>query len=296
MRVLRVRQTFARGSSGGEILRVHPGTETYALQCAGISIHCAWGARCDLQLDRRALALDDDVFLVAAPERRIRVQFRGGATGRALAICYSRGAAMRLLAELPPWRCAGAVNLRELGGDPYFSEHIRMRDRSSELLLRFIARHVDEGLDDALWYEEQSLFLLRRLLLRELGGRGDRVRAPLARTPMRRALVQRLGNITDLIHTAYERRLTLADFAAAANLSTFHMLRSFKLLHGMTPYEFLQRRRLSAGMRLLCSTNDSIEQIAECVGFADRRSFHRLAVREFGMHLRGLRRQGVSCL
>ena len=90
-------------------------------------------------------------------------------------------------------------------------------------------------------------------------------------------------------HSAYERPLSLADFAAAASLSTFHLLRAFKQLHGVTPYEFLQRRRLGAGLRLLRTTDDSVRDIAGRVGFADRRSFCRLAVREYGQRPRSLR-------
>ena len=117
--------------------------------------------------------------------------------------------------------------------------------------MRYIAHHVSTGIDDPQWYEEQVSFLLRRLLGHE---------ASLARTVSdmthmkswkRRETFMRLARVTDLIHSCYERPLTIEELAEAAHWSRFHMMREFKAVHGISPYEYLQRRRTQTAARLL---------------------------------------------
>lgn len=266
--------TGYRRIAAGEILQLHPCGGEIALECAGPSIFGAFGARLELSIERRALVLDDEVCVTARPERRLRARLRKWSRGTALVICFPADAVARLVGQ---------------DNDSRLVEHLRPHARSTGHLLRLIARQVEAGLADPGWYEEQAYFLLGRLLEAKPGAAQLSQPATPARGAARRALRERLGRVTDLIHSAYERPLSLADFAAAASLSTFHLLRAFKRLHGVTPYEFLQRRRLGAGLRLLRTTDDSVRDIAGRVGFADRRSFCRLAVREYGLRPRSLR-------
>lgn len=262
-----------RRIAAGEILQLHPHGAAVAVECAGPSIHAVFGARLELCVERRTVVLDDDVFVTARPERRLRARIRKNGDGTALIICFPADAVLRLTGQ---------------DDDSPIVENLRPHRRSTGHLLRFIARQVVIGHVDPLWYEEQAYFLLGRLLeawpVAE-GGQGPTG----AHGAVRRALRDRLGRVTDLIHSAYERPLSLADFADAASLSPFHLLRAFKQLHGVTPYAFLQRRRLGAGLRLLRTTGDSVGNIAGRVGFADRRSFCRMAVREYGLRPRSLR-------
>lgn len=75
--------------------------------------------------------------------------------------------------------------------------------------------------------------------------------------------------------------LTLADSAAAAGLSTYHFLRLFTRVLGVTPHQYLVRTRLRRAARLLQEPQRRVTDIAYEVGFADLsnfvRSFHRAA-------------------
>ena len=263
-----------RRIAAGEILQLHAGAGAVAIECAGPSIHGAFGARLELSIERRPLVLDDDVFVAARAERRLRARLRRGCTGSALILCFPADAIARLVGH---------------DDDARIVEHLRPHARSTGHLFRLIARQVEAGFTDPGWYEEQAYFLLGRLLATEAGAIDVSEPATAARGAARRALLDRLDRVTDLIHGAYERPLSLADFGAAASLSTFQLLRAFKQLHGVTPYEFLQRRRLVAGIRLLRACDDSIREIAGRVGFADPRSFCRQAVRQYGLRPRSLR-------
>ena len=53
--------------------------------------------------------------------------------------------------------------------------------------------------------------------------------------------VRAAARVTDLIHSCYERPLTIEELAGAAHWSRFHMMREFKAVHGISPYEYLVR-------------------------------------------------------
>ena len=66
------------------------------------------------------------------------------------------------------------------------------------------------------------------------------------------------------------------------------MMREFKAVHGISPYEYLQRRRTQSAARLLCSTDLSVAEIAERTGFHVRTLVRRLR-RSRGLGARALR-------
>ena len=75
--------------------------------------------------------------------------------------------------------------------------------------------------------------------------------------------------------------IDLQTQARRAGLSSFHFLRSFFAVLGVTPHQYLVRHRLRRAAQLLADEDRSITDVALDVGFADLsnfvRSFHRAA-------------------
>lgn len=75
--------------------------------------------------------------------------------------------------------------------------------------------------------------------------------------------------------------IDLAAAASQADLSTFHFLRVFANVLGVTPHQYLVRSRLRHAARLLADGDRSVTDVALDVGFADlsnfERTFHRAA-------------------
>jgi AraC-like DNA-binding protein len=75
--------------------------------------------------------------------------------------------------------------------------------------------------------------------------------------------------------------IALDDIAGEAGLSSFHFLRSFAKVLGVTPHQYLVRSRLRRAARLLADDSRSITDVAFDVGFGDLsnfvRTFHRAA-------------------
>jgi AraC-like DNA-binding protein len=88
-----------------------------------------------------------------------------------------------------------------------------------------------------------------------------------------------------------ERDHSLPSMAAAAGLSPFHFLRTFRHLTGVTPHQFLLRTRLRQAATRLASSDAKVIDIALASGFDDVSNFNRSFRAEFGQSPRTYRRR-----
>ena len=153
-------------------------------------------------------------------------------------------------------------------GAPDFIEHLQPHDATVSPILKFIRAHLWRGVVDEHWYEEQMVFLLERMRIhhRKLLQHIDQL--ALIRPTTRREVHRRVSLATDFLLTHYVAGVDLGTLARMAYLSKFHFLRLFRLIHGVTPRQFLQRKRLDAALRLLSTTQLTIKEVAASVGFA----------------------------
>ena len=87
-----------------------------------------------------------------------------------------------------------------------------------------------------------------------------------------------------------ERGFTLSSLARAAGLSPYHFVRVFEGITGVTPYQYVLRRRLrNAATRLLSDPAKVLEIALDC-GFGDVSNFNRAFRAEFGVSPREFRR------
>jgi AraC family transcriptional regulator len=84
--------------------------------------------------------------------------------------------------------------------------------------------------------------------------------------------------------------LDLDSAAREVGLSSFHFLRLFTRVLGVTPHQYLVRSRLRRAARLLADSATSITDIAFDVGFGDLSNFVRTFHRAAGVSPRGFRR------
>jgi AraC-like DNA-binding protein len=84
--------------------------------------------------------------------------------------------------------------------------------------------------------------------------------------------------------------IDLESVAGKFGLSSFHFLRLFAKVLGVTPHQYLIRSRLRRAARLLAEDARSITEIALDVGFADLSNFVRTFHRTAGVSPRSFRR------
>jgi AraC-like DNA-binding protein len=95
-----------------------------------------------------------------------------------------------------------------------------------------------------------------------------------------------------LIERHPETALTLEVLSREARLSPYHFLRTFQMLTGVTPHQYLLRVRLRHAALRLASHSSRILDVALDCGFGDLSSFNRAFRAEYGVNPRRYRGDG----
>jgi len=101
----------------------------------------------------------------------------------------------------------------------------------------------------------------------------DRVAVRLRKTSQ--AVTHRLEAARRLIDAEYFSHIDSKLLADAARMSRHHFIRMFSGAFGISPHQYLTRKRIGAAKRLLISSREPIEVIAAGVGFRSGPSLNR---------------------
>jgi AraC-like DNA-binding protein len=94
---------------------------------------------------------------------------------------------------------------------------------------------------------------------------------------------ERLKRVYDYIEAHLDDRLTLADLAGVACLSSYHFSRSLKQAVGVGPQRYVMHRRVERAKALMRRTDQPLALIAQEVGFADQSHLTSVFRREIGV-------------
>jgi transcriptional regulator GlxA family with amidase domain len=98
-----------------------------------------------------------------------------------------------------------------------------------------------------------------------------------------------LRRLRDHIDANIEKRISVEALAGLANLSVCYFVRAFKQSVGVTPHDYVIRRRVERTMELLSGTELSLSEIALAAGFADQSHCARRFRQHVGMSPRDYR-------
>lgn len=98
------------------------------------------------------------------------------------------------------------------------------------------------------------------------------------------------GRAIDYINDNLSRKVTLAELAGVAHVSTYHFARSFKTKTGLSPHQYVIRRRVERAKTLLADSDLTIAEVAEAVGFANQSHLAFHVRRQLGVSPKTLRR------
>jgi len=238
-----------------------------------LMLAAARGGRESYTLEHRRLAVDDDNFLLLNDGRAHASLIRSETHVETFKIFFRAGMADEVLAPLV--MPADRLLEREFPFDRFgfeFCEGLRPHDRLVSPVLRYIRHHALAGSDDVAWFDEQLSYLLERLLLehREIVRKVQAI--PYARAGTRKEIYRRVALAVDYIESCYEQPIDLDTLAQVACMSKFHFLRAFRSLQGVTPQNYVQRKRALVAKRLLATTALSTVEITLRVGYASRTS------------------------
>jgi AraC family transcriptional regulator len=268
----------------------------YPLYQQRLSIKAAWGGREDYFVDGRRLAIDDDTFMVLNDGRTYASRLRSRTPVTSFSIFFRPG----LVEDVERTLRSSPQSLLD---NPHatqnrcveFAEHVRYHDRQISPILRFIYRHVEMGITDENWYEEQLQFLASRMLaLRESDGRAVSMISAI-RPGTRKELFRRAGLAADFINTHFADPICLQQIATASLLAPYHCLRIFKSVYGKTPIRYLNDRRVQAAVRILHDSKTAVDDVAALVGFQSRTTLYRHLKRKSGASAISFRPAVAGC-
>ncbi|WP_431873771.1 helix-turn-helix domain-containing protein [Amycolatopsis sacchari] len=197
---------------------------------------------------------------VDVPDRPSLRRYRGDESMRSVQVHIPRDTVDTVAAQL-----GGAVDYEAVAasvakGDPLLEEAVRavgFPDGASEL-----------------YADSAATFLTTHLLTRHGRLRAD---SPPEREDARvRAVVA-------LMRERLAEPVTLADLAAEAHLSVYHLVRVFRNTTGQTPHRFLTRLRIEEAKRLLRDTDLALDAIARRCGFASPGALSTAFLRHTGV-------------
>ena len=241
-----------------------------------LSIKAAWGGREYYFVDGRRIPVDDETFLILNDGRTYSSALRSRVPVISFSVFFRPAMAedvARTLGNRP--ECLLDRPDGYVGAHIEFSEQVRRNDRHITPVLRFIFRHVDAGVTEEGWYEDQLYFLLQRMLVLHSRDRRTAALIPASRPGTRHELYRRVGLAADFINGNFAAQIDLKQIAAAARLSPFHCLRVFKSVYGKTPIAYLRERRVLTAERLLRNARNSVGEVAAAVGFQTRSTLFR---------------------
>jgi AraC-like DNA-binding protein len=99
----------------------------------------------------------------------------------------------------------------------------------------------------------------------------------------RRDILQRVYRARSYLHDHPGRTVTLAEIAAVAGMSQFHLARSFRAVFGIPPVQYHAGLRIALAEKELRRGHISIAEAAQRFGFAEPSSFSRAFVRVAGI-------------
>jgi len=145
------------------------------------------------------------------------------------------------------------------GGHPF--SFFNLRDEQKDIL-RYLNAMVQEATSQSMSYELVCHNLLEILLIKIL--RHQHFDLEVGKQSK---ATKDISFIKHYLETYYHESIQLEDRASMTHLSRFYISHSFKKEIGMSPMEYLIDIRIKESKILLRTTNYSISQVADIVGF-----------------------------
>ena len=235
----------------------------------------------------------DNSFLILNQGQEYSMEFQGTEATETLCPFFQRGFLAHVADSLAT---PAARQLDEIAPrfpqTEFYERLYPNRGRVACLLDGFhcgLGSHTADGswLEDWFYALAAALVELRNRVRNEVDG------FPGLRATTRAELYRRLHRGRDFLSSCYDKPVTVALAAKAANLSPFHFHHTFKLAFNQTPMRFLRECRLRAACKLLAETGQPVTTIALAVGFESLSSFSWLFRKRFGLSPRRFRAQIV---
>ncbi|HZE57749.1 MAG TPA: AraC family transcriptional regulator [Chthoniobacterales bacterium] len=259
---------------------------SYFAQTPGLplSLKSMFNGRALYRIERGEFSVDDSGYLILNNRQPYSIEIASPTAVETFVLWFPDGWAEEVLASLtrPNERLLDTPGLTSSAAT-FFERYTRhdetVSPRIRELRAAFKAKHA---IDDT-WLEEKLRGLLAAMLKVQDAVKQQTNELPAVRASTREELWRRVNRARDFLHAHLGSRIRLAEVAAAACLSPFHLLRTFQAAFRQTPHEYLNQCRLERAKFLLEKTRIPVTAICLDCGFTSLGSFSALFHKSCGM-------------
>jgi len=186
--------------------------------------------------------------------------------------------AKRIFLSLEPCIFQCAFPEADAGEDPELIEQWGIEDRQIEYILRALEADLEAGVPSGGLFGESLLNALAVHLLRRYGVQ------PITDVKPRNGLPRaRLNRVIEFIEEHLDQDITLAALAEIAGMGPHYFSELFKQSLGISPHQYVLRRRIERGRKLLHNPGISVLEAAVRSGFSDQSHFTKLFRRIVGV-------------
>jgi AraC family transcriptional regulator len=181
----------------------------------------------------------------------------------------------RLLFELDPAQLERLTEGRFAGGRVDVTERWIFKDARIEYLLKTLQIELEQGVPAGRLFGEQVGNTLAILLAEQYAVIAPDMFASRGQLPK-----SRLNTVCEYVEANLSRDISLSALASTAGMSPYYFARLFKQTTGITPHQYVVRRRIERAKELLRNPNMSVFEVGIRVGYVDPKHFRDLFRRE----------------
>ncbi len=238
-----------------------------------LSVKSMFNGQAFYRANRAEFAVDDSGYLILNDRQPYEIHIDSPTRVESFVVFFPRtwaeevrhvltSSTVQLLDE-PEARC----------GPVHFFERFAPHDNVVSPVLAALRQEYLAGRLTGIDLEEKLRLLLARML--EAQHRAKRGMESLSsqRASTREELWRRLNRARDFLRARAHTQVTVSDAAAAASLSPFHFVRTFKAAFHATPHEFLSSCRIERAKFLLEKSPLPVTEVCFAAGFESLGSF-----------------------
>ena len=204
------------------------------------------------------------------------------------------------------WRGEWSVDCLHMYLDPSFFEEVSagtdvdatrieivnvfgVRDPQVEQVGKLLLSELEDGGLMGDLYAQSLANVLMIHLLRHHSSLGRRAARKVGREYKGALSKRTLRSVTEYVGDNLVHDLTLEELAGVAHMSPYHFSRLFKRSTGLSPHQYVVRKRVERAKELLINTDLTLHAVALSVGFADQSHLSRYTKRLLGASPKSLR-------
>lgn len=237
-----------------------------------LSVKSFYKGNANYQIKQRAYAVDSTNFLILNECTKYRLTIDSTEKTGSFCVFFAPGYVTQVVAEL---QSSDEELLdfkpKKYGGIRLFERNYRRQGPVARLLQ--IGRTKSERGMSTMEQDEFYLHLLNAIIAQDRRNHLRIHRLHAKKTATRKELYQRLCFVKDFIDCHYREDLSLHELAQVGLLSENHLLRNFSQLVGLTPFQYISRKRIQEAQRLLLQDNSAVKDIALQLGYTSFGNF-----------------------